>query len=130
VVPPFPGAKLHRRQGGRREYISQVFVKQKPEGEKRQGCRTKTLRVLVFGVWGFAPNSQGQMAVVGCRCFHCCPLQAERWILPQAKSNVLIRHGWRLPAQPGRQDAGVNNSLAFASQKPKLKNGRDAIFER
>jgi hypothetical protein len=25
---------------------------------------------------------------------HGYPLKADRWILPQAKSNVLIRHGW------------------------------------
>jgi hypothetical protein len=73
------GAKLPRRLGGRREWISLGFDSQKPEGEQRQGCR-------------LAPEGRRR----GQRWFYCCSPQADRWILPQAKSNVLIRHGWRI----------------------------------
>jgi hypothetical protein len=35
-----------------------------------------------------------------------------------------------LPAQPDRQDAGVNNFLGFALQNPQSKNSMDAVFRQ
>jgi hypothetical protein len=40
------------------------------------------------------------------------------------------RHGGRLPAQPGRQEAGCNKFLGFTLQNPKAKNGKDAVCRR
>jgi hypothetical protein len=48
--------------------------------------------------------------------------------LLQAKSKVKNRQGCRC-SRAGK-DAGVNNSLGFAKQNPKLKNGMEAIFEQ
>jgi hypothetical protein len=38
-------------------------------------------------------------AAAGCRCFHCYPPKADRWILPQAKSNAKTRQGCRFLAR-------------------------------
>jgi hypothetical protein len=57
------------------------------------------------------------------------PPKADRWILPQAKSNVLIRHGNCFRSNLKGMDAGGNRFPRFLRSKNlKAKNGKDAVF--
>jgi hypothetical protein len=81
------------------------LLRKKLTAQKRQGCRTKTLRVLVFGVWGFAPNStQGRLGSFASRN---SPGESQR--LSPAQGIGGARSG-RGAGRRGRSDSGAPDS--------------------